>query len=76
MKNTTNIKIPKKYQHMITLVERNDDMSFNEGKMYWVHAKEGYSFDGVEEHVVCEPTQKELMFHIKHLQKCKCCYKD
>ncbi|WP_163530861.1 hypothetical protein [Halobacillus ihumii] len=67
MKNETNIKVPKKYQGMIEIVE-------NDGDGYWAIAKEGYYFGnmGYGVHTAHEYTQKEILAAIRTIQECDC----
>lgn len=65
MKNTTNIKIPKKYQHMI-------DEIFHDSDGYWGYTKNGYKFDDTECHTAHGNTQSELLQDIRSLTKCDC----
>lgn len=67
MTNTTSIKVPKKYQHMIDTIEHD-----SEG--YWAYSKAGYQFAGMggQCHTAHEDTQKELLSMIRTLEKCEC----
>lgn len=65
MKNTTNIKVPKKYHHML-------DEIFQDSDGYWAYSKNGYYFKNTDCHTACEDTQKELLLNIRTLDKCTC----
>jgi hypothetical protein len=65
MKNTTTIKVPKKYQHMLELIEKDSDG-------YWSYSNPGYQFAGMGCHTAHEDTQKELLEMISTLEKCDC----
>lgn len=61
MRNETTIKVPKKYEGMIELIEKDCDG-------YWAYAKEGYRFAGMECGTAHEFTQKELLAMIRTLE--------
>lgn len=65
MKNTTSIKIPKKYQHMIELVEHDSDG-------YWAYTNNGFYFPSMECHTAHEWNQKDLLEKIRDIEKCEC----
>lgn len=65
MKNTTKIKIAKKYEGMLELVEKDGDG-------YWAYAKEGFEFAGMGCHTAHEYSQKELLEMIRTLRPCEC----
>lgn len=58
--NRTKIRVPKKYQHMLELVEKDGDG-------YWAYAREGYIFEGMGCRTAHEYTQKELLEMIRTL---------
>lgn len=62
MVNTTTIKVPKKYQSMLELVEADGDG-------YWAYSKEGYYFQGMGAKTAHEDTQKELLSMIRTLKE-------
>ncbi|MCY0092186.1 MULTISPECIES: hypothetical protein [Bacillus amyloliquefaciens group] len=64
MKNTTSIKVPKKYQHMI-----EDIYPDSGGNGYWCHSKEGYGFEEWEgAEIIREDTQALLLQSIRTLR--------
>ncbi|WP_080871748.1 hypothetical protein [Oceanobacillus timonensis] len=65
MKNNTKIRIPKKYQHMLTEVDKDSDG-------YWAYSEYGYRFSFMESHTAHEDTQKELLSVIDTLEECNC----
>jgi hypothetical protein len=65
MQNTTSVKVPKKYEHMIKLIEKDD-----EG--YWAISEDGYYFGGMGAHTAHEYNQKELLAMIRTLRECDC----
>lgn len=65
MKNTTNIKVPKKYQFMIQEIDKDDDG-------YWAYSKWGFQFKGMGCHTAHEDTQTELLSMIRTLERCDC----
>jgi hypothetical protein len=67
MKNSTNIDVPKKYQHMIDEIYQDCDG-------YWIYTKYGYylSYFDLDTHVVSEDTQQEILKHIRHIKPCVC----
>lgn len=65
MKNNTKIKVAKKYQGMIELIEKDSDG-------YWAYAKDGFYFGGMGCHTAHEDTQKELLAMIRTLKECDC----
>ena len=64
MKNSTNIKIPKKYENMIEEV-------FYEGKEngYWIYLKDGYIHEEMECGTIHEYTQKDLLNTLRGIIK-------
>ncbi|MFI2856829.1 hypothetical protein ACH6EH_06785 [Paenibacillus sp. JSM ZJ436] len=65
MKNTTNMKIPAKYQPMLDEVTRDSDG-------YWAYSNKGYMFDEMGCHTASEDTQAALMAVIRSLVPCDC----
>jgi hypothetical protein len=67
MKNTTSIKVPKKYEHMIEEIYQDSDG-------YWVYSKAGFHFAymGGECHTGHEDTQRDLLMVIRTLETCTC----
>jgi hypothetical protein len=67
MKNNTNVKVPKKLQHML------DEVDY-EGREdgYWAYSKDGFRFGGMGCHTAHEDTQKELLSMIRTLEPCDC----
>ncbi len=64
MKNLTKVKVPKKHQHKIELLEKDSDG-------YWAYLKPGFISD-METHMVHEDTVKELMEGIRGIEECDC----
>lgn len=69
MKNTTRVRIPKRYQDMIEEVYNDSD-----GRGYWCFSKKGYYFSDMDYgvHIVREDTQKHLIDMIRSLRPCEC----
>jgi hypothetical protein len=67
MENTTSIKIPKKYESKLELVERDSDG-------YWAYSIKGFQFEGMggECHTAHEDTQHELLKMIRTVIPCNC----
>ena len=67
MINNTNIKVPKKYHHMIDEIYQDEDG-------YWCETAKGYQAASVDRecHTIHEDTQKEILFHIKYIKPCNC----
>jgi len=67
MKNSTNIKIAKKYEDMIREIYCDEDG-------YWVCLNKGYYAAGVdfECHTIHEDEQKEVIRQIRLIKPCKC----
>ena len=65
MKNTTNIKVPKKYQPMIEVVEKDSDG-------YWAYTEKGYYFSHMGCHTAHEDSQFALIMVIRTVEKCDC----
>jgi hypothetical protein len=62
MVNNTTIKVPKKYQPMLEVVDQDGDG-------YWAYAREGYIFKGMGCGTAHEYTQKELLDMIRTIQE-------
>lgn len=62
MKNTTTLKISKKYEAGIKLVEKD-------GEGYWAYAEEGYIFENTDCATIHEYTQADFMKAIRTLVK-------
>lgn len=67
MKNNSNVKVPKKYQHML---EEIDFESRDSG--YWAYSKKGFKFKYMGCHTAHEYNQKELLDVIRTLIPCNC----
>lgn len=65
MKNSTNVKIARKYEHMI-------DEVFEDSDGYWAYTKKGYEFADTECHTAHGYTQKEFLQDIRSLRACDC----
>lgn len=67
MKNTTTVRVPKKYQPMIELIEHDSDG-------YWAYSNYGYHFSGMggDCHTAHEDTHKDLLNMIRTLEPCDC----
>lgn len=65
MVNTTSIKIPKKYEHMLELVEQDSDG-------YWAYTNVGYYSPYMDCHTMREDTQAALLFEIRRIKPCDC----
>lgn len=65
MKNSTTIKIPKKYQAMISEVYKDSDG-------YWAYSEDGFMFTDTECHTAHEDTHKDLLRVIRSLAPCDC----
>jgi hypothetical protein len=65
MDNTTNIKIPKKYQHMLLELYQDSDG-------YWCYSADGYYFPDMECHTAHEWTVKDLLNVIRTVKPCFC----
>lgn len=65
MKNTTSIKIPKKYADKLVDVYQDFDG-------YWAESDYGYYFTDMESHTAHEDTQKDLLRVIRTLAPCSC----
>lgn len=66
MQNNSTIKVPKKYQHMIELI----DDEGTEG--YWVYTNHGYYSPDMECHTIHEYTQAEVLQKIRNIEPCNC----
>lgn len=65
MKNSSSVKIPKKYQHGI-------DEIFKDSDGYWGYTKKGFMFAETECHTAHGNTQQEFLSDIRSLQPCDC----
>jgi hypothetical protein len=65
MYNNTNIKVPKKYQHMVREIGKEADG-------YYAYSQDGYYFKDTDCHSAFEDTQRQLLLTIKSLDKCTC----
>lgn len=61
MINQTKIKIPKKYEAMINLVDKDDDG-------YWAYAEDGYYFPEMGCQTAHEDTQNDLLKMIRTIK--------
>lgn len=68
MKNSTSIKVPKKYQPMVEDIYKDSD------KGYWCYANKGYYFSDMDYgvHIIREDTQRQVLDMIKSLRLCEC----
>lgn len=71
MINKTKIKIPKKYQPFISLVEKEYQMG-GDDYMYWAYAIDGYYFTATEAHSANGYTQSQLLQDLRTVEKCNC----
>lgn len=64
MKNTTNVKVPKKYQNRIVELYHDEDG-------YWCYMEAGYYAGGMgsydECHTIHEDTVSELLYQIRRI---------
>lgn len=69
MKNSTNIKIPNKYHHMIKEVYHDEDG-------YWVYTERGYyaTSEDFECHTIHEDKQQDILNKIRQIKPCNCNY--
>lgn len=68
MNNATSVKIPRKYESMIDVIEKD-----SEG--YWAYSKKGFCFGGMDSrgcHTAHEYTQAELLKMVRSLKTCDC----
>lgn len=65
MKNTTNMKLAKKYEDKVELVEKDFDG-------YWGYAKKGYMFENTGSHTAHGENQKEFLADLKTISTCDC----
>lgn len=65
MKNTTSIKIPKKYEAALELVEKDADG-------YWAYTNHGWHSPDMECHTMHEDTQAALLEKIRRVKPCDC----
>lgn len=63
MINTTNIKIAKKYEHMISHIESE---GYGKEKVYVVTLKEGYMFLNMECGTLIAPTVAEVLYYVRN----------
>ena len=70
MKNTTGIKVPKKYHKMIDCLET--ELQDDSGIVYWLCTAKGYAigYEGI--HVMSELTKREIIADIKTIVPCNC----
>ena len=66
MKNTTKIKVPKKYQSRINEISNDSDG-------YWCYLK-GWYWDDPGLHVIHEDTQEAVLECIRQMEPCTCNY--
>lgn len=76
MKNSTTIKVPKKYQHMIGEIWTEDDGWSDWGPSYWVSIAEGFYSPDMECHTLHESTQKEILSLIRRIRPETYCLTD
>lgn len=65
MKNTTNMKLAKKYEDKVKLVEKDFDG-------YWGYSEKGFMFKSTGSHTAHGETQKEFLSDLKSITKCDC----
>ena len=66
MKNSTNIKVPKKYAERIKEIFHDEDG-------YWVYTNPGWhNGDDYALHVIHEDTQAEILQQIRWTEPCDC----
>lgn len=65
MQNSTSIKIPKKYEHMI-------DEVYHDSDGYWVILNKGFHDPQWDVHSIHEDTQKEVLGKIRDIEPCSC----
>jgi hypothetical protein len=65
MKNSTKIKIPKKYEPML-------DEVYHDSDGYWAYSKDGFYFHDMDCHTAHEDSQKALLDVISSLKPCDC----
>lgn len=65
MKNSTNMKIAKKYENMIESVDKDFDG-------YWAYSKKGFMFENTGTHTAHGETQKEFLSDLRSITKCEC----
>ena len=67
MKNSTKIRVPKKYE------ERVDEL-YPDSDGYWCYLNRGWHGDDYGCHVIHEDTQREVLNQIKWAEHCDCNY--
>jgi hypothetical protein len=69
MKNSTTIKVPKKYHKMIQQIYHDSDG-------YWVYTEKGYYATGIDKecHTIHEDTHQEILRQIRMIKPCDCNY--
>lgn len=65
MKNNTSIKVPKKYQHMISEICHDWDG-------WWIYTKRGFYIENEGQHVMSYITRKELEHNLRTVDVCHC----
>lgn len=65
MKNETNMKVPKKYHHMISEIYHDSDG-------YWCYTADGFYSPYMDCHTIHEDTQKQLLEVIRGIEPCDC----
>ena len=65
MKNTTSVRMPKKYQGMIAEI-------YKDSEGYWAYSKSGHLFEGTGCHTAHEYSQSDLLAMIRTLGECDC----
>lgn len=65
MNNYTTIKIPDKYQDMISEIGKDSDG-------YYIYSADGFYFKHNDSHSAFEDTQKQVLSVLRYLDKCNC----
>ena len=65
MINHTKMRVPKKYEDKLELIERDMDG-------VWAYTNVGYRFSSTDAHTAVTDTQKELMKDIRSIEPCSC----
>ncbi len=65
MKNNILIKVSKKYQSKIDIIEKDEDG-------YWAYLKRGFCFDDRGLHTIHEDTKTEILSCIREIKPCFC----
>lgn len=68
MKNSTKIKVPKKYEHMIEEIWQEDDGWSERGPSYWVTIADGFWSPQMQCHTLHESSQKEILELIRGIE--------